>query len=414
MPSDQLFFVFESDHRFYEADCIRPQEWLKVCGQDLSRGPAADTEMEEQVRPMSLDTERSNETVVDLTLPGPTLSAVPQGMQPGSSSDPPGRSLPTKTARTQAEPLAGRDRKFTPCFGAWEYGGKAQGREVQVSDELTCLVRLRTQAQRIGRGDLVWYSWNGSSSKRKAHPHYGSQMIGITKAGAAALASLLQRTKPGHFDVVLLTALVDGSLTMGASYVYPAIGNFTEHQSGCDPSVGVRGAHWGENFVLDGVRTLPGKERYIMGFCKKGTDWGPKVDFDAHDFVWKTLAPPDNWWDWDHTMQQMLRSRNWVNEHGTEWWGPQKGKTEGKKGKGDGKLKGRPSRRPSEYDLLRQEPSSHLDMCGAWSPISRLASELVVDETNLPWDAEQTARFWTTRRAQLSLYKRRIFTVDRA
>ena len=414
MPSDQLFFVFESDHRFYEADCIPPKVWLKYCGQEFASGTAARRERQEEERPMSLDTvqeEGEEGSWQAQTRARSTLSAAGQGLQPGSSSDPP---PPQPTRHRQAEPLAGREKTFTPFFGAWEYGGRVLGKDLEPVDELACLVRLHTQAQRLGRGDLVWYSWNAAKSKRQSHPSHGSQMIGLTKTGAAALAAFFQRSMPCHFDIGLLHALLDQELALGACYVYPAIGHYTEHESGCDPALGIRPAHWGETWIMEGVRPPKGKDRYLMGFCKKGLEWGPKVDFDGYEYVWKTLAPPDHWWEWDHTLQHMLRARNWVNEHFTEWWGPQKGKGKGNKGKGDGKNKGRPSRRPSEYDVLRENPSSHTDPSGAWSPISRMAAELVVDETNVVWDAPHSARHWNTRRSQLALYKHRVFSVGRA
>jgi hypothetical protein len=54
---------------------------------------------------------------------------------------------------------------------------------------------------------------------------------------------------------------------MGACFVYPCIGNFSEHKSGCEPGLGVRESTWSSPWVQEGTRsTFGGLHRRHFGF----------------------------------------------------------------------------------------------------------------------------------------------------
>ena len=96
--------------------------------------------------------------------------------------------------------------------------------------ELQDIVAYCTAASRLGRGNLVWLSWNPYDSKDKQSKLCsGTTLVAMTKKkkGAEHILRLLQHVKPMHFDVCLsgqLRAGEDEPSELGACYTWPSIG----------------------------------------------------------------------------------------------------------------------------------------------------------------------------------------------
>jgi len=106
----------------------------------------------------------------------------------------------------------------------------------------------------------------------------------------------------GHFDLSLLKWLQEGDnqLQLGASYVYPCVGHYKGHVSGCCP-VRFRNPRWKEGWVQQGTRKDPSiganRHRWLMAWKESGTDWLHEVCIPEpiegpRDLRWKTLRPP--------------------------------------------------------------------------------------------------------------------------
>lgn len=112
---------------------------------------------------------------------------------------------------------------------------KAQDPQSLSPGVLEDLVYLGLLAEEHGHGDLVWYSW--VHGVRKSHPGHGSTMLGLTAEAAKLILRKTWTWAPGHYDLLLLEALkhdVDFRRSIGCGYVYPPIGHFATHQSGCE------------------------------------------------------------------------------------------------------------------------------------------------------------------------------------
>ena len=132
-----------------------------------------------------------------------------------------------------------------------------------------------------------------------------------------------------------------------ASYVFPSIGGWCNHVSGCDPkSVGGDGTRimdWKLYSVQEGVRPEDGKSRFVTakdwaenrellkfvpkrcGGQKRPVEGGalrfPDVRARLHDLTWFTERAPTTWDSADGTLRKILRRRGWVDDRGA-WTGP--------------------------------------------------------------------------------------------
>ena len=173
------------------------------------------------------------------------------------------------------------------------------------SQEVQDLVKICTLASRRDCGDLIWMSWNGKNERgMRAKPCYGAQMIAVTVTGARNLLDAINRGElpKKHWDVVLRDWLndPDRASSIGASYVYPAIGNFKEHHSGITDKV--RTNLWDEKWCQPGTRQSDwpeGEQRYLCRWLERGAgvDWSTKIVLPEKSeglLSWKTLRPEED------------------------------------------------------------------------------------------------------------------------
>jgi len=167
--------------------------------------------------------------------------------------------------------------------------------------ELQDMVAYCTAASRLGRGNLVWLSWNPYDTKGNDHNLQRDDINGHDNKtkGAEHSLRLLQHVKPMHFDVWLLQQLRAGEdepSKLGACYTWPSIGCWQEHESGCEVSLGVRPGQWGHSSIQSGTRKLRNDDyhRALHGFGKNMNPISEVVLPLMHDqLTWKTWAPPN-------------------------------------------------------------------------------------------------------------------------
>ena len=414
-PEDQLFFVAESDFRFYEQDCVKGQDWIEAIRQAMATYEA----------------------------PGPETNASSHKHPPGPPEGPrldTGANRPVSKAHVSGDASA-RDewakRKKPPpppppVLDGFEASSKPLTPTCNPSQELKDLVRVVTQAARIGRGDLVWHSWVGSG-KKKARPCHGTTLVSVTPTAARALLDrmTLGTAQPQHFDVWLRDQLVHEQAVaerMGACYVWPSIGGFDEHVSGCDPKQlastgGVRESDWNKSWSQEGVRPTcrQHNQRWLCPFQASGVTWLQQLSFrEEAQLAWKTQSCPRVWWDRDLQWQFVLERRGWIYEN--KWWGPEtednarKNKRRSCSGDWSDPRSRSPehrlwNQRRTTWDVLRDNPDEwnwDYERKG-WLLISALAEQVVVDRPDYDPCLETSKRAKNTRKRQLAQYKFRIF-----
>ena len=135
--------------------------------------------------------------------------------------------------------------------GTWyEIPGKAKSEDfASPSKRLTDLVKMAILAHRVGRGELVWACWQpglaGVEIGDVRRLNSGAMMIMLTPHASNIISKQIEDAgrrragpmQPWHFDLALKSYLCDPEISkeVGACYVYPPVGNYTQHVSGCDP-----------------------------------------------------------------------------------------------------------------------------------------------------------------------------------
>ena len=298
------------------------------------------------------------------------------------------------------------------------------------SQELRDLVRVCTAAHRVGRGNFVWLAWEGAKTSRSM-PSHGTTLVAFTRCFAAAFLDHLQHTKTvHHLDLMLLEWLKHehNQVQHRACFLYPACGSYLAHQSGCEAGLGVRDSSWGSTWIGEGFRCAERGRRYLGAWRKKeGAEWlTPALVLDDERLVWRTQRPPSAWddvrWSW------RLWNRGWLDEQ-WRWvgpplprWGshqtaePLAGRSRSYAG-GPSPSPAAPSSASTKawqgtMQQLRDDPDGYRQLRGGvYSPITRLAEELVTDPEWLdgvgPPDAN--SRVGRHRRAAVSAYLRRYF-----
>lgn len=164
-------------------------------------------------------------------------------------------------------------------------------KSVSVSDCLVDLVKMGIMAKRNNMGDILWYCWEGTE-KKKCVPGHGTTLVGFTQTGAAQFLWHLERSAPGHLDD-MLTNWLKQQKDVEHCWIWPSIGNYTEHVSGCEPNLGRRENTWNKFWAAPGTTDKEaGGKRYFASFCG-GDIWGPRVFIEGIDW-WKTLRTPED------------------------------------------------------------------------------------------------------------------------
>lgn len=204
---------------------------------------------------------------------------------------------------------------------------KTLTRRAEPSEDVKDLIRLANEAHRRGRGDLLWYSWE--PGKRKQHPGHGSTLVGLSWTGAHKLRQAARSFDVDHFDLSMLAHLNSGAEPkLDSAYVFPSIGHFATHVSGCESKDWTRENAW-KTAKHNQSGTRAGKDMWFGSFQKANITWlEPKIDLDRIG-DWLTC------WNWETTevfrsMHQDMREerskrqmrlvdthnrfRTWVNE----------------------------------------------------------------------------------------------------
>ena len=169
--------------------------------------------------------------------PGGSVANDPAYRAGQASSSAAGAYRPAIAATGRDEARLRSEFHYTPKRGGSEWHAADQGLTGNVAD----LLRMATFAHRQGCGQLIWFGWCPHEGGRhgKSWPWKGSHGLMLTKKGAASVAQAMAAGKVvrGHIDLVLLDWLrTEGEATnAGACFIYPSIGSYFAHPSGCDP-----------------------------------------------------------------------------------------------------------------------------------------------------------------------------------
>ena len=194
--------------------------------------------------------------------------------------------------RTSLVPLQGEEEAGATCesafpdaetaamLGFYRRRRKPSAADLQsVSQELEDLVKICTYAHRQRAGGLVWLSWCGGNlgKSRKSAPTHGSALLAVTSWFARELLENFHKLEFKHFDIALRSALQRPPADWywcQASFVYPSIGHYCEHVSGCQEGLGWRASEWGGTWCQGGTRKDPSdptqQHRTLHKFSEKG------------------------------------------------------------------------------------------------------------------------------------------------
>ena len=148
------------------------------------------------------------------------------------------------------------------------------------------------------------------------------------------------------------------------------------------------------------------RERWICKFSQKGPPTcTAKVNFDDHrELCWHTMAPPRHWWDEDEDWSHVLRTRGWI----WDGWLTIPGTEDRRRGGAS-----RPRAAQFWRDLAKWPSDFHWEAdVEDWSPISRMAEQIVVDFPSYDPMRWPSKRIRNVRKKQVAMYKRRVFVYD--
>ena len=197
------------------------------------------------------------------------------------------------------------DAETSAVLGLYRRRKKPSSAQLQnMSPALEDMVKICTYAGRQQAGGLVWLSWCGGSGKksRKSAPCHGSTLLAVTSWFANKLLEDFDKLDFCHFDIALRNLLQNPPATWHwcqASFVYPSIGHYCEHVSGCQEGLGWRSSEWDRPWCQGGTRKDPQDpeqvHRSLHKFCEKGyppmlgTIVLPEQSHDEEDLRWFTL-----------------------------------------------------------------------------------------------------------------------------
>lgn len=213
-------------------------------------------------------------------------------------------------ARLALCPLAGPERppavemeghaELVPGLPFYVRQGKPTPAELgHLPQELTDIVRICTAAHRDGRrGGLVWLGWDGANAQgKKRKPVHGALAFGITSLTARLMLQEFDLFEFRHFDLALIDVLMRNIAgardRWGASYVWPSIGHYVGHISGCEVGLGWRLPEWEKSWIQEGTRkeSREHHHRCVMGFTPSGLDYGAEIRLEEgfdDGLHWKT------------------------------------------------------------------------------------------------------------------------------
>ena len=177
---DTIFIFMEADFRFYERDCLTPEQWLPlVVGTEHSTAP------------YNFDEERSA-----------------RGELFKECRPPPGPKLKCRKEQVAAHGVhhAALAKNVGIFRQMLEPRLPSAPYDNDVSPELHDMVATMNIAARWGVGDVCWFSWNagepGKKAKKPSALGFGSQCVGFTRHGAQFLLEEMQREKTRAFRFV--------------------------------------------------------------------------------------------------------------------------------------------------------------------------------------------------------------------
>ena len=180
--------------------------------------------------------------------------------------------------------------------GRWyNIPGKASSEEFKdPSKRLVDLVRMSISAHRVKHGDIVWACWQPGGAGAKIKDIYrvnsGAMLIMLNPRGADAIAAQIARAavshksmplQPWHFDLALKAWLANKHVNKEhrACYIFPPVGNYVQHVSGCDekrfgPGTAGRPSCWNESWSCRGTTVSEDPQRRETRFLRWDGDHG--------------------------------------------------------------------------------------------------------------------------------------------
>ena len=217
-------------------------------------------------------------------------------------SSAPYRATGSGGSASSAEPSAGAARQRGLAYTA----PRRHTEPHETPQWLQDVVGFCNQAHHANVGDVVWLGWGRGTSPQKLCPTHGSHALAFAKRAAACMQATLHAGDVWHADVMLRRTLAQDAATGGPlqrnSWVFPSVGSFAEHTSGCEVDLGVRTHTWGQLHVAGGTRPEQdpkGRVRQLLTWTQRGARrqdhhklvavlQGPQQNYSR---VWRTLHP---------------------------------------------------------------------------------------------------------------------------
>jgi hypothetical protein len=287
LPEDTLWFIIEEDFRWYPA------------GEDPNKCDGLQTRAAET---------KSKRDSMSTSLPPRHVTFAPEPslveqmpVEPTASGKGKGKEHPGRV-QTQYHQALSRGHSVADHID--------EGFDQNVID----LVRTATFAHRMGMGQIVWTSWvpkgkktrNKQGGGGKTTLSSGSTCIMMTRLGFAALKTAVQAgtIQRDHIDLSLVRWLRQEASQVGACYLFPASGSYTERASGSDPH-NAGGAQRGRKsgFVTDNVAwgtrcssDPGGRKKQLVQWQQEGENiWlslPPDQELHAEKYRWQSWREP--------------------------------------------------------------------------------------------------------------------------
>ena len=147
------------------------------------------------------------------------------------------------TAGAKGEAANGRAKGFRQS-GDFHYTDQRaptipQDENEGLKQEVADLIRIATLCDRHKCGDIIWFGWECHAGEKPTWLWKGSHGIMLSKRGAAKIevAMRSEAIERDHIDLALAWWLRRPHIAekAGACYIYPPLGAYYHHASGCDP-----------------------------------------------------------------------------------------------------------------------------------------------------------------------------------